>query len=73
MKNLNERVVEVSRYLQVLTGPEFFTEVQDAVEKKDRRSLAEVCRKAKIPAIYVSVIVSVLLAVSPLQKWPPSW
>ena len=51
--------------------PTVFPEVQNAVEKKDKNLLAEVCRKIKIPEIYRGTIVSVLLSVSPQQfKWP---
>jgi len=70
MKTLNERIADVSFHLQSLATPEFFPKVQDAVERKDKNSLIEVCKKAKIPAIYLSIIVSVLLAVGPEQKWP---
>jgi len=73
MKTLNERIADVSLYLQSLTAPDFFPEVQDAVERKDKNSLMKVCRKAKIPAIYLGIVVSVLLAIGPKQKWPPSW
>jgi len=75
MKNLKERIAEVSQYLQDLIEPVVFAEVQNAVEKKDRDLLVKVCRKVKIPEIYIGVIVSILLSVSPLQtKWPiPEW
>jgi hypothetical protein len=70
MKTLSERIVDVSFHLQTLSTPEFCSQVQDAVEKKDRNLLAKICEKAKIPAIYLATIVSVLLSVSPDQKWP---
>ena len=70
MKTLNERIADVSFYLQSLTAPNFFPEVQDAVERKDKNLLMKVCRKAKIPAIYMGIVVSVLLSVSPENKWP---
>ena len=71
MKALNERIVDVSFYLQSLTAPKLFPKVQEAVERKDKNLLMKVCRKAKIPAIYLGVVVSVLLAIGPEQKWPP--
>jgi hypothetical protein len=70
MKALNERIVDVSFHLQTLAAPEFCSQVQDAVEKKDRNLLIKVCRKAKVPAIYLGTVVSVLLSVGPNQKWP---
>jgi hypothetical protein len=70
MKSLNERIVEVSCHLQSLTTPEFSPQIQDAVERKDKNLLIQVCKKAKIPAAYLGTVVSVLLSVSPEQKWP---
>jgi hypothetical protein len=70
MKALNERIVDVSFHLQSLTTPEFFSQVQDAVERKDKNSLINVCKKAKIPAVYLGTVVSMLLSVGPEQKWP---
>lgn len=70
MKNLKERIADVSLHLQSLTEPTIFPIVRDAVEKQDKTSLIEACRKAKIPAAYHSTLVSVLLSVGPDQKWP---
>jgi hypothetical protein len=70
MKALNERISDVSFHLQSLAAPEFTSKVQDAVERKDRNSLIKVCKKAKIPGSYIDIVVSVLLSVSPEQKWP---
>ena len=70
MKTLKVRIADVSSYLQSLMAPSVFPKVQDAVERKDRNLLMKVCRKAKIPEIYLTIIVSVLLAVGPKQKWP---
>ena len=70
MKTLNERIADVSHYLQSLTAPEFSAEIRDAVDRKDHKSLTKVCKKAQIPTIYLGPIVSVLLSVSPDQKWP---
>jgi hypothetical protein len=72
MKTLNERIADVSFHLQSLAAPEFFSQVQDAVERKDKNSLIQVCKKAKIPAVYLGTVVSVLLSVGPEQKWPAS-
>jgi hypothetical protein len=61
----------MSFHLQSLAGPEYYSQVKDAVEQKDRNKLLLVCRKAKIPAIYLSAIVSVLLSMGTEQpKWP---
>jgi hypothetical protein len=70
MKTLKERIADVSSYLQSLTAPSLFPKVQDAVERKDKKLLMKVCRKAKIPEIYLGNVVSVLLSVNPEQKWP---
>jgi len=71
MKTLKDRVSDVSMYLQSLTAPTIFPKVQEAVEKKDRDLVVKVCRKAKVPEIYLGTVVSLLLSVSPQQKWPP--
>jgi hypothetical protein len=73
MKTLNERIADVSFHLQSLTAPEFFSQVQDAVERKDKNSLIQVCKKAKIPAVYLGTVMSVLLSVGPEQKWPSNY
>ena len=70
MKTLKERIADVSFHLQSLMAPNLFPKVQDAIERKDKNLLMEVCRKAKIPEIYLVVVVSVLLAIGPKQKWP---
>ena len=67
---LKERIADVSLYLQSLMAPSVFPKVQDAVERKDRNLLMKVCRKAKIPEIYLVVVVSVLLTIDPKIKWP---
>jgi hypothetical protein len=69
MKNLNERILDVSQHLQTLSAKEFSSEVQCAVEKNDKTSLIKVCKRAKIPQSYIGTVVSVVLSVSP-QKWP---
>ena len=72
MKTINERIADVSFHLHSLATPEFSSEIQNAVERKDKNSIIKVCKKAKIPAIYLSIVVSVLLSVGPDQaKWPP--
>jgi hypothetical protein len=73
MKNLQERIADVSSYLQSLLSPNIFPKVQEAVEKKDRTMLIKACRAAKIPDSYLSSIVPAILSVSPTQKWPPAW
>ena len=73
MKNLEERMVEVSQCLQHLMDSAVFPDVQNAVEKEDKDLLVKVCRKIKVPEIYIGVVVSILLSISPRQKWPPYW
>jgi len=71
MKPLNARISDVSFHLQSLATPELSSEVQDAIEKKDKDLLLKVCRKAKIPAAYLGTIVSLLFSMSSDQpKWP---
>jgi hypothetical protein len=53
-----------------LTAPKFSSQVQDAVQRKDKDSLIGLCKKAKIPSAYLGTVVSVVLSVSPEQKWP---
>jgi len=73
MITLTERIGDMSSYLQSLTAPDVFPKVKDAVERKDKNLLMKVCRKAKIPEIYLAAVASVLLSVSPDQKWPAMW
>ena len=70
MKTLNEKLAEVSYHLQSLMAPKFSSQVQDAVQRKDKDSLIGLCKKAKIPSAYLGTVVSVVLSVSPEQKWP---
>lgn len=70
MKTLKERIADLSFCLQSLMAPNILPEVQDAIERKDRNLLVKVCKKAKIPEIYLGNVVSVLLSVGPEQKWP---
>ena len=70
MKPINEKIADVSYHLQSLTAPKISSQVQDAVQRKDRNSLIQLCKKAKIPAAYLGTVVSVLLSVGPEQKWP---
>jgi hypothetical protein len=70
MKTFKERISDVSSHLQALMAPSVFPKVQEAVEKKDKKELIEVCRKINIPESYLNTVVSVILSVSPQQKWP---
>jgi len=70
MKTLKERIADVSLYLQSLTAPSILPEVQDAVERKDKNLLIKVCRKAKIPELYLGILVPVVFEIGPEQKWP---
>lgn len=70
MKTLKKRIAELSSHLQSLMAPEIFPDVQQAVERNDKNSLINVCRKAKVPEMYLTSVTSVLLSVSPDQKWP---
>ncbi len=70
MHTLNARITDLSFHLQSLTTSEHFPKVKEAVERKDRSSLAKICEKAKIPRNYTDVVINVLLSVGPDQKWP---
>ena len=71
MITLKERLADISSCLQSLMAPEVYPKVQEAVEKKDKSLLMKACRKAKVPDKYVGTVASVLLSVSPQQKYPP--
>ena len=64
--------MDVSGHLQSLTSPEFSSELRQAVERNDKTSLIKVCKKAKIPKLYIGTIVSMVLSVQP-QKWPANY
>jgi hypothetical protein len=71
MKTLNQKIIDVSFHIQSLAAPEFCSEVQEALEKKDKNLLIRVCRKAKVPVNYVGTVVSTLFTMSSDQpKWP---
>jgi hypothetical protein len=70
MRTLNERISDLALHLQSLTNPELSPKIQKAVERNDRRALFRICKSANIPDVYSSTIVSVLLSVTPDQKWP---
>lgn len=69
MKNLDEKMTELSKHLQTLSSQKFSSEVQAAAERKDKTALIKVCEKAKIPRVYVGTIVSAVLSIQP-QKYP---
>jgi len=70
MKELRDRIADISAYLSCLTKPEVCHDVQNAIDRKDRNKLIEICRKIAIPDIYIASIVSILLTIGPTQKWP---
>jgi hypothetical protein len=70
MKTFGERISDISFHLQSLAAPELSSRVQDAVERKDKNTLVKLCKQAKVPGSYTGIVISVLLAVSPQQKWP---
>jgi len=71
MESLKRKAGEVSLYLQRLMAPTVLSEVQAAVSRKDTDSFVKACRKVKIPAKYIAVLIAILLTVAPLQwEWP---
>lgn len=73
MNLLNIKIARVSSHLQSLNTPEFYPQVQEAVEKEDKNLLIKVCRKAKIPQIDINAIVSLLFSISNAVKWPDAF
>jgi hypothetical protein len=70
MKTLSERISDLASHLQSLATPELSPKIQKAVERNDKKALVRICKSANIPDSYSSTIVSVLLSVTPDQKWP---
>ncbi|MHA1652071.1 MAG: hypothetical protein ACTSYB_17955 [Candidatus Helarchaeota archaeon] len=71
MKDLKDRIAEISQSLQRLLDPSIYPMVQEAVKMKDKSKLVKICRKVNISPIYLGIVVSLLLSVSPEQgKWP---
>jgi len=69
MENLNNKILNLSKYLQILSKSEYSEKVQEAAEKNDKPTLVKICKSAKIPATYIGSVVSIVLSLSP-QKWP---
>lgn len=69
MSQVNDKILNISKYLQALTEKKYASQVQEAVDKQDKNALAKICKEAKIPAFYRTSIVSIIMSVQP-QKWP---
>lgn len=70
MKDLKEKVSEISSYLQRLMERDVFPEVAEAVGKSDKGLLVETCKKADVPEMYTGSIVSLILTLSRQSKYP---
>jgi hypothetical protein len=71
MARINKKIEKISSYLQSLAQPEYCKKVEEAIEKKDRTSLIQICKNAKIPNQYLASVVSVLFSMAtPEQKYP---
>lgn len=70
MKDLKEKVSEVSSYLQRLMERDVFPEVIEALKKSDKDLLVKTCKKADIPDVYTGSIVSFILTLSQQVKYP---
>ena len=70
MDKVKDKIGDISKYLQYLTEESILSEVQAAIEKKDKNMLADICKKIKIPEIYINTIASILFSATPQQKWP---
>jgi len=73
LKDLKEKVSDVSSHLQRLMEGDVFAEVTEAARKSDDGLLVKICKKADVPSIYVGAIVSLVLALSSPQKYPIPW
>lgn len=69
MKNLSNRLAALSMHLQTLSKPEYAEEIEQAVEKNDKKAIINICKSAKIPTVYIGSVASVVLSYSPM-KWP---
>ena len=69
MIEITQKVSEISKYLQTLTSEKYSPQIESAANKQDKTALIKICRQAKIPALYIPSVVSVIMSVSP-QKWP---
>jgi hypothetical protein len=69
MTDINDKILNISKYLQALTEKKYVSQVQEAVDKQDKNALAKICKEAEIPVFYRSSIVSIIMSVQP-QKWP---
>jgi hypothetical protein len=72
MKTISEKIAEVSKYIHLLSMPEYSVDVKAAVEKSDKKALMFLCKKAKVPSTYASTVCSVILSVDPM-KWPAAY
>jgi len=70
MKDLKERVSDISFYLQRLMECDVLPEVIEAVRKSDKDSLVEACKKAEVPDIYQGSIASLIFTLSRQIKYP---
>jgi hypothetical protein len=67
---VKKQITELSANLQLLKSPKFSKKVEEAVEKNDKNTLLKICKNAKIPSKHHASILSVLMSVSPQQKYP---
>jgi len=70
LKDLKERVSEISSYLQRLMESDVFPDVLEAVRKSDKDSLVSVCKEVDVPDMCIGQIVSLILALSLPLKYP---
>jgi len=70
VKDLKEKVFDVSSYLQRLMERDVFPEVVEAVGKSDKELLIRTCRKADVPDVYTGSIASLILTLSRQIKYP---
>jgi len=70
LKDLKERVSEISSYLQRLMESDVFPDVLEAVRKSDKDSLVGACKEVDVPDMYIGSIVSLILALSVPLKYP---
>ncbi len=70
MPKLKESLCSMSGYLQSLNTPMFASKIEDAVKKRDKTAIVNICREAKIPRRDWATVVSMLLSMCGQPKYP---
>lgn len=72
MGSVKRKVSDIATYIHRLSGPTFRADIEKAIAKRDETSFIKVCRRAKVPKMYiVSLALALLLESSYPLGWPP--